>query len=170
MRWSVTVITLWHGLLHRFRSAKAFGLAELSQWSQPIGRSRVASGRLAHRASTVYARRRNHPRRCHVQGCIEQRTQKIPCYIVRRFARRLVTGCGTHHAGQRAQSPLGFCGVDDERPRKPRPGWRLESSRDDDKDATRVGQNKVPCPKIGIKGVVWTLDPQCIPPRRNSEA
>jgi len=39
MRWIVVVVLLLHGLIHLLGFAKAFGLAEAAQLSQPIGRS-----------------------------------------------------------------------------------------------------------------------------------
>jgi len=39
MRWVVVVVLLLHGLIHLFGFVKAFGLAEMNQLSQPIGRS-----------------------------------------------------------------------------------------------------------------------------------
>ena len=39
MRWVVVVVLVIHGLIHLLGFAKAFGLAEMNQLSQPIGRS-----------------------------------------------------------------------------------------------------------------------------------
>ncbi len=39
MRWVLVVVLLLHGLIHLLGFAKAFGLAELSQLSEPIGRT-----------------------------------------------------------------------------------------------------------------------------------